>query len=252
MTPLEIIVLFLAAAIAAGINSVAGGGSFVSFPALLAFQHPPIESNATSSIALWPGVAASTLSYRKLLSEHKRILILMGGVSLVGGVAGSLILLKTPPDFFVALLPWLMLTGTLLFTFNSAILKRVRSLNSLGESTVGLIVVAAFQFIISIYGGFFGGGQGILILSALSLLGLKDIHTMNALKTFIATVTNGAGNIAFIIAGAILWPQAIVMIIGAILGGYLGAHYAQRIPARYIRGFVIIIGTVLTIYFFLR
>jgi uncharacterized protein len=252
MTPVEIIAIFIAAAIAAAINAVAGGGSFVSFPTLLAFQHPPIETNATSSVSLWPGSAASTWSYRKLLSEHRRILILMGSVSFVGGIAGSILLLNTPPSFFLAVLPWLMLVATLLFALNSAILQRVRRLSRLGESNTGMALVMFLQFLTSIYGGFFGGGQGILILASLSLLGLKDIHTMNGLKAFIATVTNGVSNITFIIAGAILWPQALVMITGAILGGYFGAHYAQRIPPRYIRAFVIIIGTVLTIYFFVR
>lgn len=252
MTPFEIIALFVAAGIAGAINSVAGGGSFVSFPTILFFGVPPITANATNGLALTPGTLASAFAYRKLLSQHRRILLMLTGTSLAGGVAGAILLLGTPQSFFVELLPYLMLVATLLFVFNSFIIKRVRRLSTLGESRVGIIVVLVLQFFVAIYGGYFGGGQGILLLAVLSMLGLSDIHAMNGLKTLIAAIINGSSAIAFIIANAISWPEAIVMTLGAIVGGYLGAHYAQRVSPRLIRIFIIVIGTALTIYFFIR
>ncbi len=252
MTFLEIIALFIAAGIAGAINSVAGGGSFISFPTILFFGVPPITANATNGLALTPGTLASALAYRKLLSQHRPTLIRLAGVSLAGGVAGAFLLLRTPQTTFVWLLPYLMLVATLLFIFNSFIIKRVRQLGMSHDTRAGMIIVLCLQFFIAIYGGYFGGGQGILILAVLSMLGLSDIHAMNGLKTLIAAIINGSSAIAFIVANAIAWPEAIVMTLGAILGGYLGAHYAQRVPPRLIRIFIIGIGAALTIYFFIR
>lgn len=252
MTPFEIIALFVAAGIAGAINSVAGGGSFVSFPTILFFGVPPITANATNGLALTPGTLASAFAYRKLLSQHRRILLMLTGTSLAGGIAGAFLLLGTPQSFFIELLPYLMLVATLLFIFNSFIIHRVRRLSTLSESRIGLIVILALEFLVAIYGGYFGGGQGILLLAVLSMLGLSDIHAMNGLKTLIAAIINGASAITFVIANAVSWPEAVVMTLGAIVGGYLGAHYAQRVPPRLIRLFIIVIGAALTIYFFVR
>ncbi|MBV9707868.1 MAG: sulfite exporter TauE/SafE family protein [Chloroflexi bacterium] len=247
--------LFLAAVVGGMLNAVAGGGSFFGFPALLFCGVPAIPANATNTIALWLGSVASIGPYRHELSTQRReVLILLIGTSLVGGMLGAVLLLKTPATTFTALIPYLLLIATALFAFSPAITTLLRT-NVLDKTRLTWRVlggVSVAQLIISIYGGYFGGGIGILMLATLSLMGVENIHVMNALKTVLASFINGIAVIAFIVGRAIFWPQAIVMIVGAIIGGYGAAYYARKIEQRWVRLFVIIVGVSLTVYFFLH
>jgi uncharacterized membrane protein YfcA len=246
--------LGLTALIAGAINSVAGGGSFLTFPALMFCGVTPIRANATNTLALWCGSLASVGAYRSHLGGQRRALMTLLITSLIGGLAGALILLRTPDATFKLLLPWLMLVATLIFIFGkhlTALLRRMVHLDINQPQHAGpFIVGVVLQLAIAIYGGFFGGGIGILMLALLTLLGYEKIHTMNALKTVLATTINGIAVVAFVLANVIAWPQAIVMIVGSIFGGYGGAILAQRVPAEVVRYVVMIVGVSMTIYFF--
>ena len=247
--------LFGAAVIAGAINSVAGGGSFISFPALIFTGVNPISANATNNTALWLGTFASVGAYRDELLNRKRQLFIFGGVSLLGGLLGSVLLLYTSASFFSRLIPYLLLSATLLFTFSSLITKwlQVRlpkwSNPSSSSPPVGVLIL---QLFIAVYGGFFGGGMGILMLATLSVMGLGTIHTMNAFKSFLATCINGIAVIPFVIAGVVVWYQALLMSVGAIIGGYVGGLYAQKLNPILVKRFVILLGFTMTVYFFVK
>lgn len=253
MTPLHAFALFVAAVLAGGLNSVAGGGSFISFPTLIFTGVPAVTANATSTVALWPGSIASAGAYRNELTIRRTTVALILA-SLVGGLLGAELLLRTPPATFARLIPYLLLVATLLFSFGNALTSRLRRRfpKVSGSPLLSLVGIVLIQLVIATYGGYFGGGIGILMLAALSLMGMENIHEMNALKTLLASCINGVAVIAFIIAGAVVWPQALLMLVGAIGGGYGGAHYARQLDPRLVRRFVMLVGFGMTIYFFLR
>jgi uncharacterized protein len=244
--------LFAAGVLGGAINAVAGGGSFVTFPALLFTGVGPVAANATNTLALWIGVTASGGAYRKHLNISRRVMIPLILTSVVGGLAGAILLVKTPAQTFLRVLPWLLLGATLLFAFGKHLTGRIAAGVSHESSNAAVAGASVFELGVAIYGGYFGGGMGIMNLAMLSALGMTDIHAMNALKVVLAGVTNGVATFTFIAAGAILWPQAIVMTLGASLGGYSAAHYAQKLPQSWIRLFVLLVGAAMTIYFFLR
>jgi uncharacterized membrane protein YfcA len=169
--------------------------------------------------------------------------------SLIGGVAGAYLLLHTPAHTFLRVLPWLMLGATLLFVFGG---RLGRSGSGLAHdiSNSALAFAALFELIVAVYGGYFGGGVGILNLAMLAVIGMTDIHAMNALKVLLGGIINGIAVITFIVAGAVAWKPGVVVIAGALFGGYFGAHYAQKLPGAWIRGFVIAVGVGMTAYFF--
>jgi uncharacterized membrane protein YfcA len=250
------VALGLTAVIAGAINSVAGGGSFLTFPALMFCGVTPIRANATNTLALWFGSLASVGAYRGQLGGQRRALTVLLVTSLVGGLIGAELLLKTPDATFKLLLPWLLLTATLIFIFGrhlTVALRRVVHLDINRPQHAGPFVAGVIlQLIIAVYGGFFGGGIGILMLALLTLLGYEEIHIMNGLKTVLASTINGVAVIAFVLAQIIDWPQALVMIVGSILGGYGGAVIAQRVSSEMIRYVVMAVGIGMTIYFFVR
>jgi uncharacterized membrane protein YfcA len=245
-----IIFLFVAGALGGALNSVAGGGSFIAFPALLFTGVPPIPANATNTIALWTGAAASGGAYRKRLDVPRRVLVPLLAASLVGGVAGAFLLLKTPAQTFMRVLPWLTLGATLLFAFGKKVAGGRRSVIEHESTKAALAGATLFQLCVGVYGGYFGGGMGIVMLAMLAALGMTDIHAMNALKSVMGFVINGVAVVTFVIAGAIYWRHGIVMIVGGIAGGYLGAHYAMKMPQAWIRWFVVLAGAGMTAYFF--
>ena len=251
MAPHTIIFLFFAGALGGALNAVAGGGSFIAFPALLFTGVAPIAANATNTVALWVGVTASTGAYRKHLDLSRRVMIPLAVTSLIGGIAGAYLLLHTPPQTFLRVLPWLMLGATLLFLFGG---RLARSHGGLAHdiSTSALVFASVFELVVAVYVGSFCGGVGILNLAMLAIVGMTDIHAMNALKVVLGGIINGVAVITFVVAGAVVWKQGVVMIAGAILGGYLGAHYALKLPQAWIRVFVIVVGTGMTVYFFWR
>ena len=252
MTLTQAIFLFAAAIVSGVLNAVAGGGSFIGFPALLFAGVPPIPANASNTVALWTGVTASTGAYRDRLHVPKRMLVPLLAASVVGGTMGAFLLLKTPAHTFMRLLPWLMLVATLLFLFGRKLAGKRASSAGHEATTLAILVASLFQLLVGIYGGYFGGGMGIVMLAMLAAAGMTDMHAMNALKSALSIAVNGVAVIAFIAARAVYWPQAAVMIVGALLGGYFGAHYAMRLPPAAVRGAVILVGTGMTAYFFLK
>jgi uncharacterized membrane protein YfcA len=245
-----IVFLFIAGALGGALNSVAGGGSFVAFPALLFTGVPPIPANATNTIALWTAAAASGGAYRNRLDVPRRVMIPLLAASLIGGLAGAFLLLKTPAQTFMRVLPWLTLGATLLFAFGKKIAGGRKSVIEHEASTAALAGTTLFQLCVSVYGGYFGGGMGIIMLAMLAALGMTDIHAMNALKSVLGFVINGVAVVTFVIARAVYWKHGIIMIVGGIVGGYLGAHYALKMPQKWIRIFVVLVGAGMTVYFF--
>jgi uncharacterized protein len=244
------IFLFFAGALGGAINAVAGGGSFVAFPALMFTGVPPVSANATNTLALWVGVTASGGAYRNRLSISRRVMIPLIVTSVIGGLAGAFLLIKTPAQTFLKVMPWLMLGATLLFAFGKHLTGRIAAGISSDASRGAIAGASVFELIVAVYGGYFGGGIGIMNLAMLAAMGMTDIHDMNALKVVLGGVINGVATVTFVITGAIVWPQAIVMTLGAILGGYFAAHYAQKLPQPWIRAFVILVGAAMTVYFF--
>jgi hypothetical protein len=254
MNILQGILLFFVAMIAGAINSIAGGGSFIAFPTLIFTGVPPINSNAMCSVALFPGSLASAGAYKIELLEEKGILPLLVITSLIGGIAGSVIMLRTPANTFMALFPWLLLLANLLFIFGGKITAAFRNRKNAKEisrfrTITGTVVL---QLFISLYGGFFGAGMGIMMLAALALMGMNNIHKMNAFKVVLGSCINGIAALIFISAGVILWLQTSVMIVGAIIGGFGGAYYARKYDPAKIKKIVILIGSLMTLYFFIK
>jgi uncharacterized protein len=244
------IFLFVAGALGGALNSVAGGGSFIAFPALLFTGVPPIPANATNTIALWTAAAASGGAYRSRLDIPRRVMTPLLSASLVGGLAGAFLLLRTPAHTFMRVLPWLTLGATLLFAFGKQLAGGRKSIVE-HEATSGAMAGATlFQLAVAVYGGYFGGGMGIVMLAMLATLGMTDIHAMNGLKSVMGFVINGVATVTFVLKRAVYWEHGIVMILGGIIGGYLGAHYAQKLPQAWIRAFVVLVGAGMTVYFF--
>jgi uncharacterized protein len=248
--------LFFAAGIAGVLNALAGGGSLISFPALLFLRIPAVEANATNTVALWPGLASATLAYLKRLNAPPRVLVPLLATSVAGGWAGALLLLRTPQHIFLHLVPWLLLVGTSLFAFGNSIraiagqTAVVDDLRSTSWQAITLSSIA--ESLVAVYGGYFGAGIGFMILGMLAMLGMRDVHAMGAIRTLLAAATNAAAVVTFIVAHAVLWPQCTVMIAGSLTGGWFGAHYAQKADPRKVRGFVIGVGTAMTVYFFIK
>lgn len=250
---LTALLLFGVALVAGVINGVAGGGGLLVFPTLLFTGIPPIQANATNTASLWFGTVASTFAYRQELASLRRELILLTSTSLVGGCLGVYVLLKTPTATFTALIPYLMLTATLIFAFGQLLIREWRRrFAQRTEYRLPFPVALLLQFGIAIYIGFFGGGAGIVILAILDLMGLSNVHKMNAAKTWLASCTNGIATLAFIATQSIYWPQTALMASGALIGGYGSAHLARQLPQIWVRGFVIAMGSVLTLYFFAK
>ena len=213
-----------------------------------------MPANATNTVALWPGLTASTVAYLKHLNAPLRLLLPLLVTSVAGGWAGAVLLLKTPQHTFLHLVPWLLLSGTLLFTFGNrirALAGRAAVADDLRQiSWQAIVVSSVVEVLVAVYGGYFGAGIGFITLGMLAALGMHDIHAMGAIRTLLAATINVAAVITFIWARAILWPQCIVMIAGALTGGWFGAHYAQKADPRKMRYVVIGVGVVMSTYFF--
>jgi uncharacterized membrane protein YfcA len=249
----DAILLFFAALAAGALNAVAGGGSFIAFPSLIFTGMQPIAANATNTCALWPGTLASATAYRTALRGRVHTLAPLLASGIVGGAVGSFVLLHTPQRTFLKLVPWFLLCATLLFTFSKRINRVLRLRTQVDhETSVGVIGGAFMLLIISIYIGYFGAGAGILLLAMLALLGETDIHVMNGMKTMLATVANGTALVMFIFNRAVVWPQALLMLVGASIGGYTAAWYSQKIDPRITRGLVIVTGFAMAAWFFIR
>ncbi len=248
----QAIFLAFAGAVGGAMNAVAGGGSFISFPALMFSGVPAVPANATSTIALLFGVSASGGAYRDRLSISRRVMVPLILISLVGGFIGAILLVRTPTQTFLRIIPWLLLAATLLFAFGKRLTDIFAGGISGDASNLAIAGASLFELIVAIYGGYFGGGIGIMNLAMLAALGMTDIHAMNALKVLLSGTANGVATVTFLFKRVIFWPQAIVMTAGALVGGYFSAHYAQKLPPAAIRWFILVVGFGMTIYFFVR
>ena len=243
--------LSAAAFLAGALNSIAGGGTLLTFPALTMFV-PAAVANATSTIALMPGSIAGSVGYRAELAPSRRFLVRMFVPSLVGGAIGAWLVMLNEKAF-ETLVPWLILTAALLFVVQAPVARWLKLHQTDAEpGPVRLGVLVGCQFLIAVYGGYFGAGIGILMLTTLGFMGVGDIHRMNAVKTFLAAVINGATVVVFVGAGLVNWRLAAPMVLSAVLGGYAGARVARRLPAAYVRYAVIVIGFGLSAFYFAK
>ncbi|MCY1081574.1 sulfite exporter TauE/SafE family protein [Archangium lansingense] len=242
--------LLLAAAsfLAGAMNAVAGGGSFVTFPALVWSGVPSVAANASSSVALFPGSFASAWAYRDDFRSFEGVSVrALLPVSLAGGLTGAMLLLLTPQTTFDAVIPWLLLLGTLAFAFGQQAGARLRQ-----RIRIGPALLLGGQFVLSIYGGYFGGAVGLMMMAVWSLFGVSDLRAMNAAKTLLVGVTNTVAVACFIVAGEVWWTQTLLMALGAVAGGYVGARVGRRISPSHLRLGITAFNVAMTAAFFLR
>jgi hypothetical protein len=248
------LLLCLAAILAGAINSVAGGGTLLTFPSLTAvfsaLADGDVRANATSTVALWPASMAALWGYREEFRRVPRWSLWLAVPSLIGGIIGSLLVIAYP-NTFKTLVPWLILTAAILFTLQPYIARWFGIGSAHHTSRGSSIAVFAFQLLVAIYGGYFGAGIGILMLTALGLLGLSDIHEMNALKNLLGSLINGISVVIFVASGKVEWNYALAMMVASMIGGYGCALIAKKLDRRLVRALVISIGFVLaTVYFY--
>jgi uncharacterized membrane protein YfcA len=248
--------LILASFIAGAMNAMAGGGSFLSFPAMLGVGVAPIEANATNTVALWPGQLTSVAALRS--DVRRDLLPLLIGTSILGGVAGAEILLHTPQVTFVHLIPWLLLLGTVFFGISGPISRWLRGrakdgvVAHEGEPRINQFGLFFALLPVCFYIGYFGAGSGFLIMTVLALFGLEQMHQLNALKVVAACASNLCAVITFIVSGKIVWHDCLISMAAAALGGFVGAQYARRMNAGVLRAVVVVTGIVIAGYFFYR
>ena len=241
------LVIIIGAAFLAGIlNAIAGGGSFLTFPALVFIGVPPIAANATSAVAVFPGYLSGAAGFiSEIRSFDRRELYSLLGLSVVGGVAGAMLLLVTPSEVFSFIVPWLLLFATLLFAFD----KKIRDWTQ-SEKGVNHVGKTAATLVVTTYGGYFNGGLGIVLLALFSGLGFRDINLMNGLKNALSFVLSGASVLTFLLAGIVYLREAAIMMVAATVGGYIGARLARKLPVSVIRSIVIVVGLGMTAVFF--
>lgn len=259
VTMIEMIFLVVAAVVAGMINAIAGGGTLITFPVLLWFKTPEKVANATSTLALMAGTVGSLLGYRRHLQAVRGWLWRFVPVSVLGGLAGGMLLTRTEDRVFAGLVPYLILFATLLF-LAQGVIRRVVGFSSPHQRSgwasrhrVPAIWLAVLvQVVVAVYGGYFGAGIGILMLASLAFIGLSDIHQMNSLKTILGALINFVASGWFIASGLVDWPRAAVMTLGAMIGYYIGSHFAQRIPQRHVRWLINGIGLTISAVMFYK
>lgn len=246
MSLIHVVALVSAAFAAGAINSVAGGGTLITFPVLVWLGLDPKVANATSTVALWPGLFGGLYGYRRELENSSRILFRLGLTSVVGGAIGAWLLILTPSPTFATLVPFLILFATVLFMTQGTITRRLRLQPIVTEPQakwwLGAII---FQFFSAMYGGYFGAGNGILMLAAMGILGLHDINRANGIKNFLGICINSIAVLSFALSNLVVWSDALLMAVGALLGGYFGASVAVRIGQVWVRRGIVVIGFVI-------
>jgi uncharacterized protein len=248
MSLAQVVLIFIAAFFAGIVNSIAGGGMLLVFPIMIWLGVDPKIANATCTVALWPGLISGMFGYRREMNDSSIILMRLGAVSLIGGGFGAWLLIATPSPIFARLVPVLILFATVLFMIQGPVNRWLRLPSVEKETTKGWwTVVIVIQFFSAMYGGYFGAGNGILMLAAMGLLGLHDIHRANGIKNFLGVCINGIAVFSFSIAHMVLWPRALLMALAATTGGYIGARTARRVGRKFIRRAVVVIGFVITI-----
>jgi hypothetical protein len=253
---IHIAAFMIAGCVAGMMNAVAGGGTLVTFPTLIFAGLPSIVANATSTVALLPAQVSSAIGYRKAARSVNRWLRVFAPVSLIGGLAGGILLVRTPTHVFDTLVPFLILFATILFMANSAFNKifgaRLAAMHGTDPPRSWVAGAAVFQLAVAVYGGYFGAGIGILMLASLGMLGFEDVHAMNALKVRLGFLINIVAALYFIISGLVEWPSAAIMAVGTVVGGYAGAHFAQKIPQSRVRSLITAIGLVISAVMFYK
>jgi uncharacterized membrane protein YfcA len=245
ITLLTAILLFGTGLWAGAINSVAGGGTFFSFPILLLLGMPPILANTTNKFALWFASIAGVTGFWKEIKAQKERLLFFFTCGFIGSLIGSLVLLATPAATFESMIPWLMLAATLLFAFGKRIVRTFHNAHAIPKPAT-----AVGQTLIGIYGGFFAAGMGMLMMALYELSGIKSVNEMNGLKTFVGLGINGISALTFLALGAIDWRVALILMAGALIGGYGGAILSKKVPDYILRNLIIGYGVVMTLYFF--
>ena len=246
MPSFHLLVPEAAAFVAGAMNSVAGGGSFLSFPALVFAGIVPISANATNNAAMWVGTIGSARGYREELREHRGLLLPAIVASVLGSLIGACLLLVTPQALFARMIPWLLLFATVVFAVSPYLTRNAPAIPRHAPWQI------AVQFAVAIYGGYFGAGMSILMLAVLAFSGLPSFNAQNAIKNMLAVSINGIALVPFVIARIVDWRFAVPMAVAAALGGYLGARFFRRVPQRISRLLVVAIGVAMTMVFFLR
>jgi uncharacterized membrane protein YfcA len=243
-----LLVLTAVGFLAGTMNAVVGGGTFVTIPALIWAGVPSVLANSSSTVALFPGTLASTWGFREDFASFGQVSIrALLSVSLLGGLVGALLLLWTPTRTFDQLMPWLLLAATLAFAFGrdaGAALRRV--------ARIGPAALLVMQFLLGIYGGYFGGGVGIMMMAAWSLLDSVDLKAMSPARVLLVSAMNAIAVVCFIVADAVLWPETLAILVSAVIGGYAGARVARRLTPSHLRAVVLVVSTAMTIAFFVR
>ena len=244
----------VAAFLAGALNAVAGGGSFLSFPALLGVGIGPIQANATNTVALWPGQLMSIAGYWNEVRRYPQLAVLMGLAGLVGGTVGAIVLLRTPASTFMMLVPWLLLIAALIFAFSGPVTRRLQRRAAAHshhpQARKRSWPLVAMTAIVCFYIGYFGAGAGFLIISLLSLFGFEDIHQMNAMKVVSTTMANGIACLLFIFSGKVEWRYCLAAMITCGIGGYGSSRIAQRLNPKLLRAAVVVIGFAMAGFFF--
>jgi len=250
LTTATALVLFLTGVIAGVSNAVAGGGTFFTFPAFLAAGVPPVMANASNAVAVWPGHALAVVGYRKHLTQFAQTIRGSILVALIGGILGAVLLAIIDNKSFSKLIPFLILMATLLFAFGARVnvwLSRRMVSNNISNPSM---MTRFLELLFAVYGGFFGAGLGVMLMAGLQMLGVTDIHANNALKNLLATIVTTVAVVVLAASGLVSWPHTAVAFVGAVVGGLVGGHIAQKIPAIILKRIVVGLGSVLTLYYF--
>jgi len=247
--------LVVAAFLAGVLNAVAGGGSFLSFPAMLGTGMLPVQANATNTVALWPGQLTSIAAYRDDVRKYLRLAIFMGLAGLLGGTAGAIILLRTPQSTFLHLVPWLLLIAATLFALSGTVTRWLESrklARPRAEPTPNHLLLFVLTAIVCGYIGYFGAGAGFLIITLLSLFGFQDLNEINALKVVSTTMANGVAFFIFVVTGQVEWRYCLLAMVACAIGGYSSASLARRVPQQLLRATVVVIGFSMAAWFFYK
>jgi len=252
--------LTVAAFLAGLLNAVAGGGSFLLFPAMLGMKMLPVQANATNTVALWPGQLTSIAAYRDDIRKNLRLALPMGLAGLLGGTAGAVVLLNTPQTTFLRLVPWLLLVAATIFALSGPVsqwLERRKEARKMGAearrtNAPRRMPLFLLTVVVCFYIGYFGAGAGFLIITLLSLFGFQDLNEINALKVVSTTMANGVAFIIFVADGQVEWHYCVLAMFVCAIGGYTSARFARIVPQRVLRGLVICIGFSMAAWFFVK
>ncbi|MGH2464468.1 MAG: sulfite exporter TauE/SafE family protein [Candidatus Limnocylindrales bacterium] len=242
MSPIEALAIFAAGLAAGTINTIVGSGSLVTFPTLLAFGYSPVLANVSNTVGLVPGSLSGAIGYRRELTGQRSRMIRLGIAAAAGGLTGGLLLLALPASSFERVIPFLILGSVVLVALGPRLSRAMGARRAIGEEHTGPLVITLY--LTGIYGGYFGAGQGVIMMAILSVFLPDDLQRLNALKNVLAVLINGVAAVLFILFSPIAWPAAILLAIGATIGGQVGALVGRRLPANVLRGAIIVIGTI--------